>query len=275
MIGVCWKWVAAGDDERWAGVSESDRAALEVALGLAATSGDTVTVVSVGGPGAETGLREALAVGAAQAVRIDAPVDLESAAVAHALAAVLAGASWIVCGDASADRGSGAVPAFLAARLEAAQALGLVAVEHPDGDDGGSVRAVRRLDGGRREVLRVVAPAVLSVEGAVARLRRASLPAELAARRATIDVVPGPTGPVEHPDAVQRYRPRARVLMPPSGTALTRVLQLTDAAGATSTTHELVTLDPTEAAVRILTALAEWGYRDAAADPAATVMPAT
>ena len=66
------------------------------------------------------------------------------------------------------------------------------------------------------------------------------------------------------------------MLPPPSGAALTRVLQLTDAAGATSTTHELVTLDPADAAARILAALAEWGYLDAAtADSAASVTPAT
>ena len=129
VIVVCWKWVTAGDDERWAGVSESDRAALEVALGLAATTGDEVTVVTVGGPAPRSGCGEALAVGATRAVRIDAPADLESAAVAHALAAGCAGADWVVCGDASSDRGSGSVPAFVAAELGAAQALGLVAVE--------------------------------------------------------------------------------------------------------------------------------------------------
>jgi electron transfer flavoprotein beta subunit len=256
VIGVCWKWVAAGDDERWAGVSESDRAALEVALGIAEVVGEPVTVVSAGGAGADAGLREAMAVGAARAVRVDTPADVESAAVAHALAAVLTGASWVVCGDASADRGSGAVPAFLAAELRASQALGLVSVA-PAAD---GMRATRRLDGGRRELLAIAAPAVLSVEGAAARLRRASLPAELAARRATIEVVPGPTSPVQHPDAAQRYRPRARVLAAPAGGALARVLQLTDAAGTTSTTHELVTLDPADAATRILAALTEWGY---------------
>ena len=39
------------------------------------------------------------------------------------------GAGLVLCGDLSADRGSGSVPAFLAAHLGAAQALGLVAVE--------------------------------------------------------------------------------------------------------------------------------------------------
>lgn len=256
MIVVCWKWVAAGDDERWAGVSESDRAALEVGLVLAGLTDSRSTVISVGPPGADKGLRTALAAGAHRAVRIDAPADLESAAVSRALASVAAGADWVLCGDASADRGSGSVPAFIAAELGAAQALGLVAVSSTDG----VVRAVRRLDGGRREVLDVRAPAVLSVEGAAARLRRAALPAELKARTAPIEVVPGPTGPLEHPDVVQRYRPRARALAAPAGTALARVLQLTDAGGSTTTTHELVTLDPPEAADRILHALAEWGY---------------
>ena len=74
------------------------------------------------------GLREALAVGAARAVRIDAPGDVRRATpVAAALATVVAGATWVVCGDVSADRGSGSVPAFLAAELGVAQALGLVA----------------------------------------------------------------------------------------------------------------------------------------------------
>jgi electron transfer flavoprotein beta subunit len=256
VIAVCWKWVAADGDERWAGVSEADRAALEVGLQLAAADGDTVTLVGVGPAGSDVGLREALAIGASHAVRIDASTELDSAAVAASLAGVTAGATWVVCGDASTDRGSGSVPAFLAAELGTAQALGLVEVEVGSAP----LRAVRRLDGGRRELLAVTPPAVLSVEGAVARLRRASLRAELAARSAPVEVIAGPPGPVVRVDAIAPYRPRARVAAAPSGGALARVLQLTDAIGATATTHELVTLEPAAAAERILAALAEWGY---------------
>ena len=190
VIVACWKWAPAGSDDRKGGISPADEAALEVALRLAEASRDEVTVVSVAPPDAERGLREALAAGAARAVRVDAPCGLTSAAVAAAIAGVAAGARWVVCGDVSADRGTGAVPAFLAAELDAAQALGLVGVEV---GEGGGVRAVRRLDGGRREVLAVTPPAVLSVEGAVARLRRASLTAELDSRHAVIEVVPGRT----------------------------------------------------------------------------------
>ena len=64
MIVVGWKWVAVDGDERWAGVSDADRAALEIALRLAERAATTVTVVTVGEPAAEHGLREAVAAGA-------------------------------------------------------------------------------------------------------------------------------------------------------------------------------------------------------------------
>jgi len=101
---------------------------------------------------------------------------------------------------------------------------------------------------------------VLSVEGAVARLRRASLPAALAARAAPIEAVPGPTGSAEHGADVAPYRPRPRVVPAPSGVALDRILQLTDAVTPTVPTRELVTLAPAAAAERILLDLREWGY---------------
>jgi electron transfer flavoprotein beta subunit len=263
VIVVPWKWVTAGDDERLSGTSAADEAALEVALRLAAAAGDEVVAVSVGGTRADRGLRAALAVGATRAVRIDAPEALIGSAVALALAGVATGARWIVCGDVSADRGTGSVPAFLAAELDAAQALGLISVEAEGGD---RVRAIRRLDGGRREVLDVTPPAVLSVEGAVARLRRASLAAELDARHARIEIVPGPAGPVELAGHVAPYRPRARQRPAPVGDPLARVRELTaTGAGADRPSHaEVVTLDPPAAAARILAALRDWGYLERA-----------
>ena len=89
--------------------------------------------------------------------------------------------------------GSGTVPAFLAHHLRAAQALGLIEVTPGDG----SIGAVRRLDGGRRERLSVPIPAVLSVEGSVAELRRASLAASLAARSAEVERRSGPAAVAE------------------------------------------------------------------------------
>ena len=258
MITVAWKWV--GVDERWAGVSDADRAALEVGLRLGEhRDGESVTVVSVGPAGVERGLREALAAGAGRAIRVDAPRGLASAAVARAIAIVAHDSSWVVCGDLSNDRGTGSVPAFVAAELAAPQALGLVAVEIPDRSSD-PLTAIRRLDGGRREVLAVPSPAVLSVEGAVAGLRRASLQGEIAARHTAIDVVAGPAGPLDRPELVRAFRPRARARAGPSGDALDRVRALT-ASAPTAAATETVVLDPAAAADRILAALRSWGYR--------------
>mgnify|MGYP002682876929 CR=1 FL=1 len=120
--------------------------------------------------------------------------------------------------------------------------------------------ATRRVDGGRREVLDVRAPAVISVEGATARLRRASLTAIRVAATAPIEVV-APTIAM-HADeySVHPYRPRARALASPTGVdALDRVRSLT-ATGAASSTHEVETLAPADAAARLVRALTEWGY---------------
>jgi electron transfer flavoprotein alpha/beta subunit len=109
-------------------------------------------------------------------------------------------------------------------------------------------------------MLLVTAPAVLSVEGSVATLRRASLVRELAAAEMPIIQAVSAEGPRERPTEISTYRPRARMLAAPAGqTALERVRAITEP--ATATAHgETVTLEPAEAADRIIAALAQWGY---------------
>lgn len=264
MITVCWKWVSADGDHRWAGVSDADQAALEMALQLADDlDGGGVRVLSAGPDGADRILRHALAAGAAEVERIDVPSALDSRTVARALAVSIRergdNSSWVFCGDYSLDRGSGSVPAFIAAALDCVQALGLVGLEV--GEDRGTVRAVRRLDGGRRELLDVRAPAVLSVEGSLARLRRASIADELQAQRTAIPVRRGPREPLDAPLSVHPYRPRPRMLAAPRDPdTLSRVRQLTgDTVGQQG---ETVVLEPASAARRLLDALGEWGYLD-------------
>ena len=113
-----------------------------------------------------------------------------SAAVAAGLALALRDAAVVCCGDASLDRGTGAVPAFLAGELGAEQALGLVGLHLPEPDDAGPprLRAERRLDRGRREHLVVSLPCVVSVEAHTARLRRAPLDRVLASHDAPVEL---------------------------------------------------------------------------------------
>ena len=261
---------AVTDDERSIGMSDADAAALELALQAGTAWSAEVLAVTAGPPAAEVVLRDALAAGATAATRVAVEAGAPSHIVAAALAPVLADCIFTWCGDHSLDRGSGSVPAYLAAHLRAAQALGLLAVELEPGEP--MVVVTRRLDRGRRERLRVVAPAVVSVEASVARLLRAPLTAALAARSASVTVVPGPGqaaagepsgGGPPTVRTVRPYRPRARTLAAPAGaSALDRIVALTAAHGAPAKAS-VVELPPPEAAERILAALAAWGYLDA------------
>ncbi len=261
MIVACLKWVThpgEPNDARFAGMSPADQSALEFALTQGATTGTEVTVVTVGPREAEAVLRDALACGAHNALRIDAPTTLSSAQVADAISTSVPTAQWVWCGDYSLDRGTGSVPAFLAANFEAQQALGIIAIET---SGHGQLTATRRLDGGRREVLGVSAPAVVSVEGATATLRRAGLAAVRAAAHAPIDVRQLTSAGHADEAVIQPYRPRARALAAPRGERpLDRLRELTDASGAAPAHGETVVLSAPEAANRIVLALRQWGY---------------
>jgi electron transfer flavoprotein beta subunit len=249
-------------DVRFAGASLADRAALEIALRLAAVRHTTVRVVCVGPPEADRMLRDALAVGATAAQRIDHGLDgtqqPTSAAVAAALSAACNGAAMVLCGDWSLDRGSGSVPPMLAMSLGLDQACGLVAVDI----QADAVTVERRLDGGRREVLRVTGPAVLSVEGSAASLRRASIAGVLAAKQATIEVVHSalPTTTIGvRVERVEAHRPPPRHLHTnDSSDPRDRVSALLGV-GVQRTPPLRMALEPDAAADVIIERLVAWG----------------
>ncbi len=272
-VVACLKWVdhrpdvdpltgAVLTDWRTSGMSDADRAALEWALRLGTAWGSPVLAVTAGPQEADAVLVEALSAGAARAVRVDLAVDAPSEVVARALGGAFgATPSAVVCGVWSLDRGSGSVPAFLAAELGAAQALGLVSLASTGSVPGRALLAERRLDRGARERLRVPLPAVCSVEGGSARLRRASLPSVLSARGTRVEVVPGPPAVARTPLQSGPFRPRARQLpAPASPSARERVLALTGVLSDREPPQTLV-LDPGAAADELLARLASWGYR--------------
>jgi electron transfer flavoprotein beta subunit len=192
------------------GIAAPDATALETALRLAGAGG-RVVALCVGPADLDPVLAEVAALGV-ETVRLPAPTPdpaVDERDLARALAAVVVERGpfdLVLCGDRSADRGTGAVPAFLAHELGAAQALGLVELSAVPGGgsvDGRSLRAVRRLDGGWRELLDVPLPAVCSLEGGL-RLRRGSLAGALTA--------------AAHGVTVHRpFRPPPHRLAPPTG----------------------------------------------------------
>ena len=269
-------------DVHRAGLSAADQAATEHALRIAEAWSARVLVVTTGPAAADGPLREIMALGC-DVLRIPWPthgsglgsdqgfvddIGGDERAAARAVAAAVRAAgdpALVICGDRSADRGTGAFPAFLAHEMGAAQALGLIDLR----PDGRGIVAERRLDGARRERLRVPRPAVCSVEGAGVRLRRASLPATLAAGRTAVPTTAAPAGaphdgagPVTTGHPVP-YRPRTRVIPPPaSAAARQRLLSLTGALVAHEPPTIIGPVDAEQAADALLSFLARHGYLD-------------
>ena len=259
-------------DRKARGFSAADEAALELALSLGEALDRSVVALSAGRDDAVAGLERSLAVGADRAVLVLLDgLDPDSLSVAGALAWGMESAGLVdplvVCGDYSADRGSGTVPAALAALTGLPQALGLVsavlAEPAADGVDGSSsparIRVQRRLDGARREELLVSPPAVVSVEGSVARLRRAPLGSTLGADRVRVERLAAPPDLVVKPSAgvgeVGPPTPRTKVMAPPvGGDALARVEQLTGMASTSTSPSQALVVSPEEAARQLLVA---------------------
>ncbi len=272
MVAACVKWVDLRPEldprtglptpsaHSW-GFSEADRAAFEVALRLAEAAGTTAVVVCAGPTEALDGLAQLAASGPTRAVLVERPPDAPAGTSGVALAGVLGpqglDVSTVVCGDMSYGRGSGTVPALIAHHLGFAQALGLIDVNPTER----GLRGVRRLDGARREIIEVERPVVISVEGSVARLRRAPLDATLSGERDRIEVVRS-TGstPVANPGRIVPWRPPARsVPAPRDPDAFNRVLELTGAL-TDRTPPRTIEADPPEAAALIVDQLRSWGY---------------
>ena len=142
-------------------LNEWDAAALDAASQLSGT----VVAVSVGGQEAEHALREALALGADSAVRIDPEGDAEDAlVVAKLLSAyvVQAQPDLVLCGVQSSDHAGAAVPAAVAGYLDWPRSADVNRVEESDG--GASVEVSRELEGGVLEEAVLRLPAVVSIQ---------------------------------------------------------------------------------------------------------------
>jgi electron transfer flavoprotein beta subunit len=249
-----------GAADRAFGASPADLAALEAALQIA-DPGEQILVAAAAiadhHDACEVMLRAAISAGATRAVLVEIAPGTRSAHVAAVLAPLAAGSRFVLCGDASLDRGSGATPAFLAAALGSAQALGLTSIER----DGDGLLVERRLDGGRRERLRVPSPAVLSLQAGL-RLRRAPLAGVLAARDAAIDVIYLPAG--SHTETHERLRPfrapAGPVAAPASADPRDRVLTLSGML-VPPRARRVVEADAATCADELLGYLSEHGYR--------------
>ncbi|GIZ09214.1 electron transfer flavoprotein subunit beta/FixA family protein [Flavobacterium sp. UMI-01] len=130
-------------------INPNDEFGLTRAIWFQEKQGATVTVVNVGGPETEPTLRKALAIGANDAIRVNAtPTD--GFFVAKQLAEVIknGGYDLVIAGKESLDYNGGMVPGMIAALTNSNFINACTAITV----DGSNVQAVREIDGGKETI---------------------------------------------------------------------------------------------------------------------------
>jgi len=130
-------------------INPNDEFGLTRAIWFQEQQGANVTVVNVGGPETEPTLRKALAIGANDAIRVNAnPTD--SFFVAKQLAEVIknGGYDLVIAGKESLDYNGGMVPGMIAGILGSNFLNSCTEITV----DGTNVKAIREIDGGRETI---------------------------------------------------------------------------------------------------------------------------
>lgn len=138
-------------------INPNDEFGLTRAIWFQEQQGATVTVVNVGGVDTESTLRKALAIGANEAIRINA-VPTDGFFVAQQIADVIKnnGYDLIICGKESLDYNGGMVPGMIAAMLD----FNFVNSCTELTIDGSTAKATREIDGGK-EIIATTLPLII------------------------------------------------------------------------------------------------------------------
>lgn len=161
-----------------------DEFAVEEALKVKeANAGATVTAVSVGPKGRVVdALRTALAMGADDAIVIDATEALDPLATAQALARAIkkeGTAAFVFTGKLAIDDNSAAVSQMVAEFLD----IPHVTVVSKIAYEAGQITAEREVEGGAREIFMVKTPCLLAANKGLNTPRYASLPGIMKAKK--------------------------------------------------------------------------------------------
>jgi electron transfer flavoprotein beta subunit len=175
-------------------VNPYDEIAIEEAVKIKESkAGSTVWAISVGPKKRIVeALRTALAMGADEAIAIDAPENWDSFQVAQALATQIkteGGAEVISAGKLAIDDQSASVPQMLAQILQIPH-VGVVS-KLTFSDTG--ARAERDIEGGAKEIVELPLPFLFSANKGLNQPRYASLPGIMKAKKKTIKEVDGAT----------------------------------------------------------------------------------
>lgn len=186
-------------------INPNDEFGLTRAIWFQEQQGAKVTVVNVGGPDTEATLRKALAIGADDAIRVNA-VPMDGFFVAQQLAEVAknGGYDLIICGKESLDYNGGMVPGMMAGLLgyNFVNACTELTVE------GTQAKAAREIDGGK-EVIATALPLVVGGQKGIVEekdLRIPNMRGIMTARTKPLSVVE-PLGGEDKTKAVKFEKP--------------------------------------------------------------------
>lgn len=166
-------------------INPYDEIALTRALELKEALGGTVTVINVGGAGTEPTLRKALAIGADDAIRVNAE-PLDAYQVAAQIAGVIKTNQYdvILTGRESIDYNSGQVAGMLGELLE----IPSISVATKLDINGTEATIEREIDGGK-EVLTTTLPFVASAQKGMSEPRIPNMRGIMSARTKPLQVV--------------------------------------------------------------------------------------
>ncbi len=161
-----------------------DEFAVEQALQVkAANAGSTVTVVRVGGVKDTEALRTAMAMGADDAVLVEAEDNLDSYSIAKALKGAIdktgKSADLVLCGKQGIDDDCLQVPQVLATMMNLPSVSVIVGFEQ----NGETVTVKREVEGGALEVYELNTPCILATNKGINTPRYASLPGIMKAKK--------------------------------------------------------------------------------------------
>ena len=189
-------------------INPHDEFTLAKAMFLKEKQGASLTVVNVGLAGTETTLRKALAIGADNAIRVNAdPKD--SFFVAQQIAKVATDGEYdlVLAGKESIDYNGGMVPGLVAAILDKPFVNAVIGLEV----DGSKAIIVREIDGGR-ETVSADLPLVLAGQKGLVKeeeLRIPNMRGIMMARKKPLTVVE-PEGGDKMTDFVKFDKPEAK-----------------------------------------------------------------
>jgi electron transfer flavoprotein beta subunit len=169
-------------------INPNDEFGLTKAMFLKEKNGANITVINVGGPDSEPTLRKALAIGADNAIRINAEAK-DGFFVAKQITEVIKNSNYdlVIAGKESLDYNGGMVPGMIAALTNANFVTNCISLDI----EGANATAMREIDGGKETVATTLPLVIGSQKGLVEEsdLRIPNMRGIMMARKKPLSVV--------------------------------------------------------------------------------------